>query len=491
MPRRPMRRHTSTLALAAMGSIWSVHAHAQTATPQPVPTTPVIAPLVAAPSTASPTSGAETLAALEAQLTKQSEAIAALQQAAEEAEMAAMMGGDEEEEIEEPTLKFYGFSDMGAQYSHVQKGSLLEGYFATNSATFVVGNLNLYLDAKPADNWRAMTEIRFTNAPQGEIDEFGVVLGEATITDFERRSVEQFDPHSATINAPVWPGTTVIERAWIEYNKYQGAKLRMGNFFTPFGIWNIDHGTPTLISLSLPQYLVQTFVPVRQTGVQLYGSHFAGDWELGYHLTFSNGRQELSNFDYDSDKALGARVFASNEAGEVKTKIAASFYKGNWENKVVNVVSISPLSFSSEPTIEASESVWGLDLSLDYKDFRLRAEYAGTKVRYRSGKRPAQQFGDGMEPDTFRNSGYIILAQRLPWGGIEPFIYADIMVSPGGLVPDGLWIVAPGFNVYLNPTVSVKFQAQTAGFFDVWNDFIGDPDALAAKSITTRLVVAF
>ncbi len=167
----------------------------------------------------------------------------------------------------------------------------------------MIGNLNLYFDAQPIKDWRALVEIRFTNAPQGLVTNYGGLAG-----TYERVGTRQNDPHAAQLNAPMWRGSTVIERAWIEWNRLQLLKVRVGNWFTPFGIWNEDHGTPTLISPALPQFMLQGWMPVRQTGVMAHGNTFSGDGELGYAATFSNGRQELSNSSTSTANSASAGV---------------------------------------------------------------------------------------------------------------------------------------------------------------------------------------
>ena len=94
------------------------------------------------------------------------------------------------------------------------------------------------------------------------------------------------------VSAPMWGGYTVIERAHLDWTDVSWLKVRVGNFFTPFGIWNVDHGTPTLISVQLPGLIQTRVMPIRQTGIQIYGNTFSGDWELGYMATVSNGRRE-------------------------------------------------------------------------------------------------------------------------------------------------------------------------------------------------------
>gem|GEM_PF-5014018 len=119
-----------------------------------------------------------------------------------------------------------------------------------------MGNIDLYFDCNPVQDWRALAEVRFTNAPLGQIVNYGGLAGQ-----FERRTTEQYDPNASVPNAPMWGGYTVIERAYIEWSHYQAANVIVGYFFTPFGIWNVDHGSPTLLTMGLPQFIQQNSCP--------------------------------------------------------------------------------------------------------------------------------------------------------------------------------------------------------------------------------------
>ena len=118
-------------------------------------------------------------------------------------------------------------------------------------AALVLVISSVYLDAKPAEAWRTLIEVRFTNAPHGLVENYGGLAGA-----FKRVDTRQFDPHGSGFNVPMWRGSIVLERAWTEWQPFQFLNVRVGNFFTPWGIWNIDHGSPTLITLQLPQMIL-------------------------------------------------------------------------------------------------------------------------------------------------------------------------------------------------------------------------------------------
>jgi hypothetical protein len=358
---------------------------------------------------------------------------------------------------EDRRVRIYGFMDMGLQRAWIPESSPVSAVVNSSNATsFVVGNLNVYLDAQPIPGWRGLLEVRFTNAPHGEVTNYGGFAG-----TFNRTTTKQNDPHASTPNSPMWGGYTVIERAHIDWTDNDLFKLRVGSFFTPFGIWNVDHGTPTLIALLLPQTIAFGQFPIRQTGVMLYGSKTTGGWELGYNATLTNGRQELSNFAFDDHRGYGARLFANREDGDLTIKFGLSGYTGRVRDKVVDVVGISPtVQLSNYSTLDYREYVGGADVSVDAGRTRLRAEAAVRRVTYEPGKRdPAVGLGSpgGVQPDRFSTTAYFLVAHQLPFWGLEPFAVFDSIFAPIGI---GDTILSPGggFNIRFIDAVQLKSQ---------------------------------
>ena len=461
----------------------------------PAPAAPA-APPAAAPPAAGPQ---DDLSILKQQLDAQRVEIEALKlktqdidaQKAQLEELKALQDAANEaaaSQAPEP-LKIYGFTDFGWQTTRAKEGTLLANFYDNvNSSGYVIGNLNFYFDAQPIENWRSLVEIRFTNAPQGEIDNFGGIAG-----NFQRRNVEQSDPHATAINAPMWPGTTVIERAFVEWTRYQYLNVRVGNWFTPFGIWNEDHGTPTLIAMALPQFLLQKFVPLRQTGLMLKGSVFLGEWQLGYQGYVSNGRQELTNYNLTDRMAFGARTFLKRDTGDLNATFGASFYAGRVQDKQVDVIGVNPVRFDSHSSFEYDEWAAGVDVSLDIGRTRVRSEGLVRRVKYRPGKRPAANplFGPGSyEADRYQQSAYLLVAHQLPWAGLEPYLYGEVFQQPTAL-GDGIANLSLGLNVRFNQSVTWKNQASRAFFFNWLEHAPGNPADNNVTSFYTRIVVAF
>jgi hypothetical protein len=430
---------------------------------------------------------ADEVAKLRAEVEENKKAIADLKAAQEEAAAAS----PDEPVAEQEKLKIYGFADMGFQYVQINKQGLLANVYDVNEPDFVLGNVNLYFDAQPVENWRGLVEVRFTNAPEGKITNFGGLGGK-----FTRASTLTDDTTGAALNAPLWGGSLVIERAWLEYNRLQAVKIRVGNWFTPFGIWNEDHGTPTLISLAWPQFMTQRWMPLRQTGLMAYGNAFAGSWELGYAATLSNGRQEESTLNIDGYLGYGGRLYARRDTGDVNTTFGVSFFTGKTRDKQVAVTGVEPLTWKTTHTYEYNEYVMGADASIDIGKTRIRSEGVIRRLTYKPGERALQNqvlVPGGQEPDRWEHSLYVLVAQQLPWKTLdmfEPYVWAEAFQTPT-LVGDGTFVSSVGLNVHFNPAITWKNQVAHVNFFDWEYDSPFDNSKNNINQFYSRLVMAF
>ena len=161
----------------------------------------------------------------------------------------------------------------------------------TRKTTFVLGNVNLYLDFHPVADWSSLIEVRLTNYPAGT-EQYGIPLAGVPYT---RTSTAVLDPGNGDGYGTARWGAIVLERAYLQWQRAPWLGLRVGQFLTPYGIWNADHGTPTLIALYRPQAQANEMFPSRQLGVEAFGRRegwpVAG-WAVDYHAYVSNGRTQ-------------------------------------------------------------------------------------------------------------------------------------------------------------------------------------------------------
>jgi hypothetical protein len=342
--------------------------------------------------------------------------------------LLTQMSGASAEETDESTLKLYGFMDFGIDkwFASTTGVGLLR---PTNATTFVFGNLNLYFEATPIGDLRTMVELRFTLAPHGEETQLGPPLG----TSYERIDTTAFDFSSPSSQAQLRLGGLFIERAWGEYPFLDQLKVQWGVFLNPFGIWNLDHGSPTLISLMLPTFIAAQIIPTRLLGVHVYGSWFVGACELSYALHVSNGRTPL-DFDLTEDKALGGRVYVAHEGDYGRLVLGASGYFGTYVDKQKKIDPAGATSLASDnlftwvETLNYSEYILGIDVALDLGALRLRSEGVFRWVNYNHSADEQFITADGSIqylPSRLEWSAYVLGAYRTPWR-IEPYLEVEL-----------------------------------------------------------------
>ncbi len=387
-------------------------------------------------------------------------------------------------ELERPELfRVYGFADFGINHAWVDKRSFLHG-LVPRDTTFTLGNLNLYFDFTPGPEWQVLTELRFTTYPHGVEESYATLAGGEYLR-IDTNVVDVASP--ATASTLTWGGV-VIERAYAQWSHSELFNVRVGQFLTPYGIWNVDHGTPTLIALMLPHFVAAEALPARQVGVELYGHVLEAAWEYGYDAYVSNGRT-ATPLDFTENKAVGGRLHLSRH-DPLPIAIGASAYYGQIDDVAKTIDSFDPFHIDSDLIVEGHEVGLGLDLSVDIDSLRIRTEGIIHFVRYEEGKRLPVNVGPPgtFEPDQNDYEGYLLVAYRLPWLGLEPFAYGELnhYVSPYG---DEQGMASIGLNIHFTPFAQLKTQLSRAIFFDL--DDEGDFGRNNMTLLYSRLAVAF
>jgi hypothetical protein len=337
----------------------------------------------------------------------------------DDAALAALVQEAAADEAPERHVDFYGFADFSYFHPLMSPDSpwtwVLREYPA-----FAVGSLNAYVDATLAPKLRSLIEVRFLYSPQGEL---------GPIAEGKQSAME------TTVRDPVDYGRTIrwggvlVERAWLEYEVRPWLVVRGGQFLTPYGIWNVDHGSPTIIGIRRPYGVGEQLLPERQTGLELYGASSQGDLRLGYHLTLSNGRGPVDALrDFDTNKAVGARVFAERRGGLAAT-LGLSLYRGRYTNQGYRYTS-SDGFFVRERVIQNQfdELALGVDLRASYANFVLHGEGMLNDRGYTEAGRQRSTLPAGslLIPDGRRWGAYALVGYRTPLFRIMPYVLAEI-----------------------------------------------------------------
>ncbi|MGK3966520.1 hypothetical protein WMF38_20325 [Sorangium sp. So ce118] len=438
------------------------------------------APAAGAVDAAPAAAGEAALAARLAEAEKRSAALEKRLSALEDAQASAAP------EDSRDLFRIYGFIDVGVQRMWVPENSGLAAALPqANAINFVVGNLNLYLDAQPSDHFRFLGELRFTTAPGGAPVPVTTPLPPDVVYRMGTTPYGTFDSTAVALGSPtLYGGLVSIERAHIDWTRFNLFKVRVGQFFTPIGIYNVDHGSPVLITAAIPYFISSRIFPTRQTGLMLYGSTFAGPWELGYNAYVSNGRNEDAPFAFDDNRGFGGRLHASYEdPGKLALKLGTSFIASRASDWVVDY-----RLTSFEPDIHSTwsfrEYIAAGDVSLDIGTTRLRAEAAVVRQVFDEGKR------QGGAPDAWKTSAYAVAAHRLSFLNMEPFATGAVMHAPF-FGHDTMFQFGGGLNFYITPDVTLRTQVlhTLTTVLRSENPYTG-PD-FNTTSALARLILAF
>lgn len=335
-------------------------------------------------------------------------------------------------------LNIYGFADFSWYWQHWGHDN---GFVPQDTRTFAIGNLNVYLAKNLTAKARTLAEVRFTLLPNGSQNADG------TYVDTTAQDVTNF------FRLTQWGGI-VIERAYIEYDVTDYLTIRAGHWLTPYGIWNIDHGSPAILGTARPYIIGEQFFPEHQTGLDLFGTYQAATFKLGYHLTASNGRGATeAQQDQDNDLAFGGRLAVETPWG---IKLGGSYYRGRYTGLPVAVGALAQTYH---------EAAYGGDLQYDRGALHLQAELIARDRHYDEGFRAAT--ATGFAPDSRDFGVYVLAGYRfdrlwnvMPYGYFEHYRPADHSYFVG-IDTENI-----GLNFRPAPALVFKLQMTRASFVD-------------------------
>ena len=389
-----------------------------------------------------------------------------------DAQVSAILANSERE-VSEPAVKLYGFADF-SYYGWARTPGQWAGIL-NDHISFAVGKLNVYMDTDIAADWKSMVEVRFMFLPNGsEALLNGNSIGIPPALSDPLANSGRYDVIAADYTdagRPVPWGGVNIERAYLEHTFSPYLRLRAGRFLTPWGIWNVDHGSPVIIGPLKPYVIGERFFPEAQTGFELLGSVSVGDnATLGYHLTLSNGRGPVEQYqDYDANKALGGRLFLQgNWFGDLT--IGASAYGGTVTDRrrQINLATQQPTWFNFEHARELSLAA---DVRWLWRGLHVQAEAAVHQKVWNDGERPVvANFTTtviGTQPDLRRIGFYVLAGYRLPLFNLMPYLlytYYDTDQRSILVGSSRVEELAGGLNIRLTPRVVFKVEYGRAIF---------------------------
>jgi hypothetical protein len=377
--------------------------------------------------------------------------VAALQAELAQTDLSAANSGG-------PELRLYGFTD----FTYTAQVGTPSPLMSQTYPTFAIGNFNLYLATEFTPTWRSLAEVRFLYLPHGQLPTDQVFNPEALRSDTST-------PDYVDINRPLRWGGIEIERIWLEHAFSNLLTVRAGQWLTPYGIWNVDHGSPAIIGVFKPYIVGDGLFPERQSGIEAYGSFYVDATQVGYHLTLSNGRGPIDAYrDLDHNKAIGARVFVHNDSLLGTFTLGVSGYRGRYSDRPSNQLVFDPvngLTVSKVLTMRYEELALAADLKWEWQELLIQSEVIASDRAYVDEVRPLSPPIVGLPPSAVpdvRNRGfYVLAAYRTPWWDIMPFVCWQMYDNP--LVVD-VNAVELGLNMRVLPEVVLKGQYNHAWF---------------------------
>lgn len=169
---------------------------------------------------------------------------------------------------------------------------------------FRMHHLSLFFKKNISNKWRFFSEIEYEDGPKFDNEE-GNKVDVVTDVDFTGESTTKtsvYDFGSAD-------GKIFVEAVNIDYLWKPQAIFRFGRFFTPAGLWSVDHYPPFVSMQERPRHIRRIF-PQLVDGAMVYGTVGMGQHFLNYDAFVGNGEGNNGHNDVDTGKAWGLKASA-------------------------------------------------------------------------------------------------------------------------------------------------------------------------------------
>lgn len=197
-----------------------------------------------------------------------------------------------QEQLEETTvansnrMSISGYTDLEYRYS-------TEENFEPG---FRLHHLSFFFEKNLSEDWKFFSEIEYEDAPKFE-------------SEGQTVEVDDGDPNTDNPEAAVFKdanGKIFVEAVNFTYFFNPKLNFRGGRFFTPAGIWSVDHYPPFVGTQIRPAHIRNIF-PQVVDGVTLFGTFPMGNTFLNYDLYMGNGENATGKQDNNSEKASGLK----------------------------------------------------------------------------------------------------------------------------------------------------------------------------------------
>jgi hypothetical protein len=380
-----------------------------------------------------------------------------------QAELEALgFGGGEQAKNIDTDLHLFGFVDFGIVAPILPKSSAWYGAVFDKHRSLYIGNFNLYISKNLTESVRTMGEVRFLYLPNGVPDQATGAINSTAVPDY------------GDFNRPLRWGGVEIERLYLEWDVLSHLSLRAGQFLTPYGIWNVDHGSPTFIPVQRPFVVGSNWFPERQTGFELFGKYDLGTQQtVGYHLTISNGQGLTSEYrDLDSNKAVGGRAFWEYRGfGQLRVG-ASGFYGMLTDAMTVPGLTNGKVAYTERILTQRKNLALALDVLWNYKNLRTQLEVLTQQAVYtdegRAQVASALTGRSNYPADQHSWGGYFLTGYRFDWYGVMPYGVLQVInqIDPTSAISTKLVSVDVGLNVRPIDSVVVKLSYIESHFPD-------------------------
>lgn len=276
----------------------------------------------------------------------------------------------------EKKFNFYGFADMSITKYFPKEESMVRSVYRMDEKTyFNLNHINLYGSFQPNKNLRFLTELSFQDKPVYDAPLNGVIYKMPPFLDtvFAEPALAPKNKVQKGIVMYEW-GSFSVERALFSVFLNRYFNLSFGKFITPAGIWNVDHGSPVIMTIDQPsQYSYAEIYPKSQLGIMEEGTAFIGDADLSYSVYLSSGRDDQPIYK-PNDLSVGGQLrFGLPVLDELR--IGLSGYTGRVNTRLRSMImDYEGIEYIDDILFLYRENIIGGDIRLSINPLTIQAE---------------------------------------------------------------------------------------------------------------------